>query len=98
MNKARVVWGARKPIGPDKPDQLRTMTREFGSAKAAAEFACDILFVLEGYGTVGMGSEKYYTVSRDKPRVQFDNASRTMWVEVTYLPPGVGSNSPSAPR
>lgn len=89
MTTIRVVWGNRTPIGRYNDESVRTMTREFGSAKKAAEFACDILYTLNGPECANAHSEKYYTVSRDKPRVRFDNNDRLWWVEVTW------SNYPS---
>ena len=98
MNKARVVWGCRKPIGPDQADEVRTMTREFGTAKAAAAFACDIIFMIDGPASASASTDKFYIVGRDKPRARYDNRIRTQWVEVTYLAPGVGSVPFSAAR
>jgi hypothetical protein len=85
MKKIRVVWGCRTPIGPDHAEEVRTMTREFSSAKQAAEFACDIIFVLDGPQSANANTDKFYIVGPSRPRVEFQNNVRTWWVEVTYL-------------
>ena len=85
MSKILVTWARRMPIGPEGHEVVRSLQQEFGSAKKAAEFACDVIYMLEGPVSANAWSDKSYTVSRDKPRVQFDNATRDQWVTVEYL-------------
>jgi hypothetical protein len=59
------------------------MSMDFGSAKKAAEFACDVIYVRGGPECANAWSDEFYTVRPDKPRVRFDDRLRTWWVEVT---------------
>ena len=81
MSIVRVVWGRRTAIGTSGGEEVRTMVQEFGSAKKAAEFMCDLLYVLHGPSVANAWSDKQYTVSRDRPVVRYDNAARDEWVE-----------------
>ena len=83
MAKISVVWGRRTPIGVRTGlEQVHTMTREFGSAKKAAEFASDILYVRYGPEVSNAHTEKFYMVSRDRPRVEYMNNTKDEWVLV----------------
>lgn len=84
MSNITVTWGRRSAIAHDE-EIVRTMTREFGSAKKAAEFACDVLFVLYGPDVSNARSEKFYTVARDRPLVEHMNNTRDEWVRVEYV-------------
>jgi hypothetical protein len=93
MSKITVTWGRRVAIGPDQFEEVRSMERSFGTAKLAAEFAADIVFMLEGREHTNAWSDKFYMVGRDKPRVRVENAARNEWVEVEYkstYPMGAG--------
>lgn len=87
MSKVVVTWGRRVSIGHTVPEEVRSIRQEFSSAKKAAEFACDVIFMLEGQSGANAWSDKFYTVSRDKPYVRFDNAEHTHWVTVEYAVP-----------
>lgn len=87
MSKILVTWGRRTAIGPNLPEEVRSLQQEFGSAKKAAEFACDIIFMLEGSAVCNAWSDKFYIVSYDKPQVRFDNATHDQWVTVEYVRP-----------
>ena len=63
----------------------RTMTREFPSAVKAAEFAEDILFMIDPDGPHTAASEKNMLVSKDKPRVSYWLRTRDQWVDVEYI-------------
>lgn len=86
MSNIRVVWGRRVAIGPDGGDTVRTLIQKFGSAKKAAEFACDIIFVLEGPSVSNAWSDKFFVVGHDKPMVEHMNATRDEWVRVEWEP------------
>jgi hypothetical protein len=86
MSKITVTWGRRAAIGPDLFEEVRSMERSFGTARLAAEFAADIVFMIEGREHTNAWSDKFYMVGRDRPRVQYDNAARNEWVEVEYCP------------
>jgi hypothetical protein len=62
------------------------MVQKFGSAKKAAEFACDIIFVLEGPSVSNAWSDKLYIVGRNKPMVEHMNAARDEWVRIEWVP------------
>ena len=87
MKLIRVVFGTGTPIGLSQPDTVRTMTMEFSSAKKAASFAADLVYVLDGPKSSSARSDGFYTVNRKKPRARFDNNARTWWVEVQFLVP-----------
>lgn len=80
-----VKMGKISPIGSGGPLETRTMERTFGTAKAASALACDLLYVLQGSDAANGHSDKYYTVSRDRPRVSYQSSARDFWVEVTYV-------------
>ena len=61
------------------------MVREFGSAKKAAEYAADLVYVLEGNAMSNAWSDKFYVVGKNRPRARFDNAERTQWVDVEWV-------------
>lgn len=86
MSIVRVTWGRRTAIGPDTPEELRTMTMDFGSARRAAAFVCDVLFVLEGREVSNAWSDKFYLVGLGKPRVQYESRTRDEYILVEYLP------------
>jgi len=84
MTKILVLWGRRVAIGDGKPDEVRTLMQEFGSARKAAELAADLIYMLDGSDASNAWSDKNYLVSRKKPRVQYDNQTRDQWVRVEY--------------
>lgn len=88
MAKYKVTMGKISAIGLDGELEVRTLTREFGTAKAAAELACDLLYVLEGRPAATAHTDKYYLVSRDRPRVEYRSSGRDFWVEVLWVPVG----------
>jgi hypothetical protein len=81
MNIINVKWTRRSAIGAP----LRSMEREFASAKKAAEFACDILYMLYGPDVSNAHTDKHYTVSRDRPRIEHQNSAQDEWVTVQYV-------------
>lgn len=83
--KARVVWG-RVPSVSEEADghTHRTMTREM-NVRAAAEFACDIIYVLAGPQGATAWTEKDYVVSPERPRVEWRDSLKQNYVEVTYF-------------
>jgi hypothetical protein len=85
QTRIRVTWGYRTPIGALGDEEVRTLVREFASAKKAAEFACDIIFMLEGPAHANAHTDKFYLVNKGRPRVCFENNLRTDWVEVLLV-------------
>lgn len=82
MNKIRVVWGRNFAIG-ESPAGVRTMTMEFGSATKAADYACDILYMLGQ--DVTAHSDKNYVVSKAKPVVEWKCPRLHQWLKIELI-------------
>lgn len=83
--KARVTWGRTPSVSEEEKGHThRTLIREL-NPKAAAEFACDIIYVLAGPQGATAWSEKDYIVSEQRPRVEWRDELKQNYVEVTYL-------------
>lgn len=82
---ANVVWGRIPSVAEqEQGHETRTMTRRL-TCKAAAEFAADIVFVLNGPAESNAWTEKDYIVSRERPRVEWRDSLKQYWVEVTLM-------------
>lgn len=85
MTKIRVQWNRTvTPIGETQP-VVRGMSREFSTAKAAAEFAADLVFMLAGPEHANASADKYFTVKRDEPAKGWRDSMRQDEVEVRYV-------------
>lgn len=86
--KIRVIWGCRLAVPavlPDHPgEEIRTMTRDFGTRAQAAEFAEDILFMIDPQGKHTASTETAWKLRADKPRVEWMSNTRDQWVIVSY--------------
>ena len=82
---ARVTWGRIPSVAEEEKGHThRTLIREV-NPKAAAELACDIIYVLAGPQGATAWSEKDYVVSEQRPRVEWRDELKQHYVEVTYL-------------
>ncbi len=84
MATYRVTWKRRVPIGDTGHEELRTLVQTFGASHKAADFACDILYML-GVPEITGHSDKWYLVNKSKPRVEWQSHLQNEWVTVEYL-------------
>lgn len=85
MPTIRVTATTRTPIAGAPQDQIRTLSQDFGSAKKAAEFACDLIYLLDGPSAANGHSDKDYTLSKNKTHVQYSRKDSSFSVSVAYL-------------
>lgn len=83
MANIRVVWNRTVRAIGDGRDEERSLTQSFGTAKAAAEFAADLVFMLAGPSTSNAWSDKHYLVGVKRPSASWQNGLRTDSVTVT---------------
>lgn len=82
---AEVTWGRTPSVAEEDAGQYFRHMQRVLSRQAAAELAADIVFVLFGPGESNASSEKFYLVSRERPRVEYRDSVRQFSIEVKLV-------------